>query len=258
MRILVTNDDGIYAPGLLALQQALVKVGRTIVVAPLLEQSAVGHGITLSHPLRVMEVERDGKLFGYGVTGLPADCVKLALREILDKPPDFVVSGINVGANVGINVLYSGTVAAAIEGSMFGIPSIAASVEMIDRPEFDTAAAVVRGLVAQLAALHPSKRAILLNVNVPSRKREDIKGIRVTRQSRSISHESYDRRTDPRGRRYYWITAEVSGPDEEGTDVAALQKGYVSVTPLQYDLTDYELFTELKNWDWSNRNHEFF
>ncbi|NOZ21090.1 MAG: 5'/3'-nucleotidase SurE [Planctomycetes bacterium] len=249
MRILLTNDDGIHAPGLLALKNELSRTAEVDVVAPMAEQSAVGHSITLHRPLRVIEIERDGELVGYGVNGAPADCVKLALAELLDERPDVVVSGINLGANVGVNVLYSGTVAAAIEGAMFGIPSLAVSIEIEDRPQFDPAARIVGKLIRKMPLAELGDH-VILNVNVPAIPPSRIKGVKVTRQSVRAPEEAFDRRTDPRGRYYYWITADFDGlAEEEGTDVNALRDGYVSITPLHFDMTRHTLLQKLGNWD---------
>lgn len=247
MRILLTNDDGIYAPGLLALRTALSDVAEVVVVAPVAEQSAVGHSITVHRPLRVIEVDRDGKFFGYGVNGAPADCVKLALSEILKTRPDMVVSGINLGANVGVNVLYSGTVAAAIEGAMYGIMSLAVSIEIEDRPRFEPAARIVSRLIRR-APLQGMNNSVILNVNVPALS-PGPRGIKITRQSRRAPAEVFDRRTDPRGRQYYWITADANGAEEEDTDVHALRSGYVSITPLHFDMTSHALLPVLAAWN---------
>jgi len=249
MRVLLTNDDGIYAPGLLALKNALSAIAEVHVIAPMAEQSAVGHSITLHRPLRVIQIDRDGELFGYGVNGAPADCVKLALCELLGERPDLVVSGINLGANVGINVLYSGTVAAAIEGAMSGIPSLAASIEMGDRPQFEPAAGIVTRLIQRMP-LEPLRQRVILNVNIPAIPADEIKGVRITRQSTRFPEEAFDQRTDPRGRKYYWITADFESMTvEEGTDFHALREGCVSVTPLHFDMTSHALLPDLQGWD---------
>ncbi|MEW6356213.1 MAG: 5'/3'-nucleotidase SurE [Planctomycetota bacterium] len=249
MRILLTNDDGIHAPGLLALKNVLAGTAAVDVVAPIAEQSAVGHSITLHRPLRVIEIERDGDFIGYGVNGAPADCVKLALAELLKERPDMVVSGINLGANVGVNVLYSGTVAAAVEGAMVGIPSLAASIEIGDRPQFDAAARIVGDLIRRLP-LAELDQHVILNVNVPAVLPSEIKGIRVTRQSTRPPEEAFDRRTDPRGGGYYWITADFDGlAEEDGTDFNALRDGYVSITPMHFDMTCHALLPRLSKWN---------
>ena len=204
MHILLTNDDGIYAPGIAALQKALRRLGTVSVVAPMMEQSAVGHSITLVHPLRVIAAERRGKFFGYGVSGAPADCVKLAVQELLKRSVDLVVSGINLGSNAGVNALYSGTVAAAVEGVMLGIPGIAVSMDFCERPEFGPAARIAQRLIEAVVrrGLRPD---MLLNVNIPALPLKRIKGIKVTPQSRRMPAEGFERRTDPMGRHYYWI-----------------------------------------------------
>ena len=252
LHILLTNDDGIYAPGIAALHKALRRVGAVSVVAPAVEQSAVGHSITLAHPLRVIEAERRGKFFGYGVSGAPADCVKLAVLELLKRSVDLIVSGINLGSNAGVNALYSGTVAAAVEGVMLGIPGIAVSMDFCQRPKFGPAAEIARRLVKAVVrrGLRPD---MLLNVNIPALPLRRIKGVRVTPQSRRMPPEGFERRTDPMGRHYYWIKPWGRYDGEEDTDVCALRKGYVAITPLQYDLTSQTLLKELRGWEWGKK-----
>ena len=242
MQILLTNDDGIYAPGLRALRQELLSLGRVSVVAPATEQSAVGHSITLLTPLIVQPVQDvDGSLLGWAVEGKPADCVKLALVELLDETPDLIVSGINAGSNVGINVLYSGTVAAAIEGAFFGITSIAVSLEYRDPVHLDFAEAArwARRLIVQLLEKYRGSGR-LFNINIPSLDAGPPKGVRVVPQGIVRYREQFQRRTDPRGRVYFWSMPELvplqTTPD---TDVTALAEGYITITPLHFDLTDY-------------------
>ncbi|MFW6108386.1 MAG: 5'/3'-nucleotidase SurE [bacterium] len=247
MQILLTNDDGIHAPGLAALRDAVADLGETVVVAPDIERSGVAHSITLAHPLRIRKVYRDDTLFGYGVNGAPADCVKLGCDQILGDRPDLLLSGINLGPNAAINILYSGTVAGAIEGAVLGIPSVALSLAEVDEPNFPQAAAVARELIERLApdALDPRT---VLNVNIPGLPRTDIRGVRVTHQSRTGYDDYYDRRTDPWGRDYYWITGELQRhfEHEPDSDLRALRDGYVSITPLHFDLTDYEALPALR------------
>jgi len=254
MRILVTNDDGIYAPGLAALAEAAAKVGEVHVVAPVVEQSGVAHTISLQHPLRVVEIDRGSKLFGRAVSGAPADCVRLAVRELLHERPNLVLSGVNLGANVGCDVLYSGTVAAAIEGALLGIPSVAVSIEHGRRPDFALAAHIGLVIARHLLALarEVSGLPLLLNVNVPCLPRSRIRGVQITRQSRHGGEEGFVKRKDPRGRFYYWFS-EGRAPHSlvEGTDIAALRRGYVSVTPLNYDLTEERLMSILSTQEWS-------
>ena len=248
MRILLTNDDGIHAPGLAALREAVAGLGETTVVAPDIERSGVAHSITLAHPLRIRRVSHGDEPFGYGINGAPADCVKLACDQILGGKPDLLLSGINLGPNAAINILYSGTVAAAIEGAVLGIPSVALSLAEYDEPDFDEAAAVARELVERLCAgeLDPS---VVLNVNIPGLARTQIRGVRVTHQSRTGYDDYYEKRVDPWGRAYYWITGELQRhfEQEPDSDLRALREGYVSITPLHYDLTQYEAIPGLRD-----------
>ena len=253
MRILLTNDDGIYAPGLRALRTELQKLGTVTVVAPATEQSAAGHSVTLATPLLVNEVyEDDGKtLIGWAVEGRPADCVKLALLELLPDPPDLIVSGLNAGSNAGINVLYSGTVAAAIEGAFYRHPAVAVSLEY-DKviQDFPTAARHARRVVEKLLTLGLGEGS-LFNVNIPVLERGPIRGIKVMPQNVSPYREQFDRRTNPRGRLYFWTSPEFSCPTPNpDTDVTALAEGYITVTPLKFDLTDHVRLAEVKKWDW--------
>jgi 5'-nucleotidase len=253
MRILLTNDDGIYAPGLRALLPQLRKLGEVTVVAPATEQSAVGHSVTLTTPLIVQEVtDAEQQPLGWAVEGRPADCVKLALRELLPEPPDLVVSGLNAGSNAGINVLYSGTVAAAIEAAFFRCTSIACSMEYTNlKPlDFPRGAELARRVVEQIIAHRPAQ-GTLFNVNIPSLDRGPVRGIRVVPQNIAPYVETFDRRTDPRGRVYFWTKPGLCCPDPHpDTDVTALAESYITVTPLQFDLTQAALLREMESWSW--------
>jgi 5'-nucleotidase len=248
MRFLLTNDDGIYARGLGALYQELSKDAECIVVAPEVEQSAVGHAITISRPLMVRPARKNGHFMGWAVAGTPADCVKIGLRELSDKPVDLVVSGINLGANVGINVLYSGTVSAATEGAILGVPSIAISLGTHSREaDFSFAARFARKVAHFMLHLNLN-RHIPLNVNVPAIPEKDIKGVAVTRQGQARLREEFERRTDPRENVYYWLAGEtqVEETEDAGTDFVALRSGMISITPIYYDMTRYDVMEELK------------
>jgi 5'-nucleotidase len=251
VRILLTNDDGFYAPGLNALRTELMKLGTVTVVAPATEQSAAGHSVTLLTPLLVNEVfEPDGKTFiGWAVEGRPADCVKLALLELLPDPPDLIVSGLNAGSNSGINVLYSGTVAAAIEGAFYHRTAIAVSLEYDKKIyDFPTAAKYARQVVEQILARDP-RQGSLFNVNIPVLERGPIKGVKVLPQNVSPFVEKFDRRVNPRGRTYFWASPDFSCPEPHpDTDVTALTEGYITVTPLQFDLTDHARLVQMKDW----------
>jgi 5'-nucleotidase len=237
--VLVTNDDGIYARGLETLVRALENEYRVLVVAPEAAQSAVGHALTLTQPLRVKKIKKNGAFFGYGVNGTPADCVKIALNELLSPPPRLLVSGINLGANVGINVIYSGTVSAATEGAMMGLSSLAISLDSDQTTDFRAAAEVGRRIVNYLEH-NPLPSGISLNCNVPDLPLAEIRGIRLVRQGTFRFMEKFDKRVDPRENTYYWQAGSLPSPDEApDTDHALLSGGYVTLTPIEYDLTHY-------------------
>ncbi|MCK5077522.1 MAG: 5'/3'-nucleotidase SurE, partial [Calditrichia bacterium] len=210
--------------------------------------SAVGHAITISDPLRVTEVERDGKFFGYAVNGTPADCVKLAVKAILKEKPHIVVSGINPGPNTGINAIYSGTVSAATEGTFMGIPSFAVSLTSFQITDFSYAQKVA-AMIAKKVLQHGLPRGTVLNINIPPLPESEIKGILVTKQGKGKFDEFFDKRIDPYQRVYYWLSGKkmILDTDHDVDDVAVNNK-YVAVTPLHYDLTDYKTLEKLKTW----------
>jgi 5'-nucleotidase len=253
VRILLTNDDGVYAPGLRAMRKELLRLGEVVVVAPATEQSAVGHSITLLTPLLVQEVlDEQNQFMGWAVEGRPADCVKLALLELLPEPPDLVISGLNAGSNAGINVLYSGTVAAAIEGAFFRRVSIAVSLEYtkVKPLDFPRAADLARRVIEQILTHHPEGGA-LFNVNIPSLEKGPIRGIRTTPQNIAPYLEKFDRRVDPRGRTYFWTSPGLKCPEPHpDTDVTGLAEGYITVTPLQFNLTCSAMLEQMKDWQW--------
>ena len=242
MKILLTNDDGIYAPGLFALYEALITDYEVHVVAPESEMSAVGHAITLTLPLRVQEVKRNGSFFGYAITGTPADCVKIAVQELLEEPPDIILSGINLGANVGVNILYSGTVSAATEGAFLGVKSAAISLNTRVKPDFRFAARFSKEIIRFMTE-SDLQSGTALNVNIPPIPPDDIAGVCITRQGTARFKECFERRNDPRGNTYYWLSGET--PVEDGnpdTDSMALKENKITITPVHYDLTcDKEL-----------------
>jgi 5'-nucleotidase len=240
MDILLTNDDGIRAVGLRALYGALTKAGHRVhVAAPMTEQSAVGHSVTLFSPLRVREVEEAG-FSGLGISGTPADCVKLALSHLLPKRPDMIVSGINAGANVGVDVLYSGTVSAATEGALTGIPAMAVSVDDYHPEELSAQAEyAVRMLEGGFWSSFPNQ--CVLNVNFPAGPLAAAKGLKVCRQTSCTYRDWYDERSDPRGNPYYWLCGVIPPENvEPDTDRGSLSRGYITVTPLTFDLTHTE------------------
>jgi 5'-nucleotidase len=253
MLILLTNDDGITAPGLAAMWRELVKLGEVHVVAPETVQSASGHGITITTPLLTSEVTVDGAFTGIAVDGHPADCVKVAVAKLLPRQPDLVVSGINAGANTGINVVYSGTIAAAIEAGFLGLPAIAASLYLRrDVPtDYPRAAVLARQTIELIleAGLSPGQVA---TINLPALTPEQQPtGVKVVRQCDRGWADTYEERKDPRGRRYFWNTSVFTlGNTEEGTDVAALRDRYITVTPLQFDLTHYPLLRSWQSKEW--------
>lgn len=236
MRFLLTNDDGIYAQGLAAIKQELERIGEVVVIAPVTEQSAVGHAITISDPLKVIPIHRSGGFYGWGITGSPADCVKLGTSCIMEEPPDVVVSGINRGENVGINVLYSGTVSAATEALILGYTGIALSVDNYLSPDYRAAASFGAGLACMLARMQ-IRLPCALNVNCPSGPLEDVRGVRVTRQGESRIVDEFMKRESPRGTVYYWQGGLTRVIDEaEDTDAVCLRNRMISVTPIHYRL----------------------
>jgi 5'-nucleotidase len=255
MHILVTNDDGVQAPGLLALSQEMRKLGKVTVFAPDRNWSASGHVKTLERPIRVTETMLADGTSAFMSDGAPSDCVALPLLGYVDKV-DLVVSGINPFSNIGHDVTYSGTVTAAMEAVIAGVPGVAFSLASQDKPANVPAdyapAAQIAGLVAKKVLEGGLSEGIVLNVNIPYLSVETMKGIIVTRQGLRVYRDVLDRRVDPRGRPYYWIGGEApTGVDEEGTDVGALIAGYVSITPLQLDLTNYKAMEVLKSWEWN-------
>ena len=247
--ILITNDDGIHSDGILALQQSVQSLGETIVVAPEAEKSAVGHAITIADPIRIKEVERQGKFFGYAIGGTPADCVKLGVKVLLDRKPSLIVSGINLGSNLGTSILYSGTVSAAIEGVLLGIPSIAVSLDTFTDEEFSAASEIAHRF-ASLVLENGLPKGTALNINVPNVKKDEIKGVRVTKLGTSYYDETFDKREDPRGRIYYWMDGNLVGSEySPDLDDIAVNENYVSVTPIHYKLTNHAYFETLSQWE---------
>ncbi|NLC55459.1 MAG: 5'/3'-nucleotidase SurE [Armatimonadetes bacterium] len=249
MRFLLTNDDGVQAEGLLVLAKALRSMGEVQIVAPDRPRSASGHSITLHKPLRVTRVRLADGSTALASNGTPSDCVALALRSLLDERPDLVVSGINRGPNLGMDLTYSGTVSAAMEGAILGVPAFAISVASYaeDAP-FEPAARFARRLASEIL-LHGIPPQSLLNVNVPAVPEEAIAGIQVTRVGRRHYPETVVKRTDPFGRAYYWLGGDP--PEdvlEEGTDVKAIAENYIAITPVHLDLTCYPLIPELSRW----------
>ncbi|MBA4251106.1 MAG: 5'/3'-nucleotidase SurE [Chlorobiaceae bacterium] len=252
MRILVSNDDGIYSQGINFLVNALKEIGDVTVVAPLYEQSAVGHAITMKVPLRVVEVNKNGKLFGYGVDGTPADCVKMGIRNIMPEPPDLVVSGINHGSNTATNIVYSGTVSAAREAAIMDFPAIAISLTSHNCTRFLEAGNFAKKIVDEVYK-NGLKKGTLLNINIPDVAAEFIKGVMLTKQGRSKWDDVYEKRIDPYGKEYYWLTGNFIDLDHDLTfDQFAVKNNYISVTPVHFDLTDYETYDVMNNWKIEN------
>jgi 5'-nucleotidase len=245
--ILVTNDDGITAPGMRALVEAVKDLGKVIVVAPDKPQSGMGHAITIGHPLRLTPVQAFDWAEAYQCSGTPVDCVKLAVDKVLHRKPDICLSGINHGANHSINVIYSGTMSAALEASIESIPSIGFSLlDYSIEADFTGAAYYANLLVKQLLTKKIDKH-LCLNVNIPPGKKELLKGLKICRQAYAKYEERFDERHDPSGRKYYWLTGEFQNFDTgRDTDVWALENNYISVVPVQFDLTNYELKTKLQ------------
>ena len=248
MHVLLTNDDGIHAPGLSSLYQALTEKHTVTVVAPDRERSAVGHAITLHQPLRATRVSINGNCRGYAVNGTPADCVKLGIMEIIGRRPDAVIAGINAGANVGANLNYSGTVAAAKEAALCGTVGIAVSIEG-PRTDFCDDAACFTARLCETVVEKGLPFGTFVNVNIPDCPAHEIRGVKVSRQAVARLSEYVDKRTDPRSRTYYW-----QGPDRQTfaddpeIDGTALGRSYISITPVKCDMTDYRLLKDMKGW----------
>lgn len=249
--ILVTNDDGVTAPGIQNLVEAVKDLGKVVVVAPDKPQSGMGHAITIGVPLRLHKVNFFGDIEAYQCTGTPVDCVKLAVDKILRSKPDICVSGINHGANHSINVIYSGTMSAAVEAAIESIPSVGFSLLDYSLEADFTAARKYAKMIVEQMLKHKAEKHTVLNVNFPIAKPEEIKGVKICRQAYAKYEEDFVERTDPHGRRYYWLTGEFVNFDKgKDTDVWALANNYVSVVPVQFDLTHYKLKDQLdKTWD---------
>ncbi|MBI5865904.1 MAG: 5'/3'-nucleotidase SurE [Planctomycetes bacterium] len=250
MRILITNDDGILAPGIEALWRAVADLGEIEVVAPETTQSAVGHAISVLTPMAVRRVHVNNTFYGYSVDGRPADCVKLGLIELVKWRPDFVLSGINSGVNTGINVLYSGTVAGAAEGAFFGVPSIAFSLELSQELDFQAAGRIARSIVESYAASNPAP-GTCLNVNIPALDKGLPLGVRVCPQAHVPMNDMYRKQTDPLGRTVYWLDGKFPDrADCPDSDVEAIHERYVSITPLRFDMTDHSRLEAVRQLDW--------
>lgn len=257
MLILVTNDDGINAPGIWALASAIAELGRVMIVAPSEEQSGTGHSITVHRPLRVERIESSSGIDTYVVNGTPADCVKLGMEGISEERPSIVISGINRGPNLGTDVLYSGTVSAAVEGAIMGALAMAVSVNLDHNHtgEFDyTPSASIAKYLVERFSREGLPKDTLLNVNVPAVPEGDIKGVKCTRLGTRRYRDVFDKRVDPRGRAYYWMAGDVVDLDDDPTtDTATIKNGYVSITPIQYDLTEYGMLDEMSQWQFDLR-----
>ncbi|MEQ9359996.1 MAG: 5'/3'-nucleotidase SurE [Coleofasciculus chthonoplastes F3-SA18-01] len=250
MKLLISNDDGIFALGIRTLADTLAQAGHDVtVVCPDRERSATGHGLTLHDPIRAETIDTifHPAVKAWSCSGTPSDCVKLALGALIDHPPDLVLSGINHGSNLGTDILYSGTVSAAMEGVLEGIPSIAFSLTSYTSKEFHVAATFAKSLIERLSGA-PLAKVMLLNVNVPPVSQAEIAGVKVTRQGIRRYFDTFEKRVDPRGKTYYWLAGEVIEdieqpphshlPPDLPTDVQAVKENYIAITPLQYNLTD--------------------
>ncbi len=248
--ILVTNDDSIYAKGIASLIDAVKDLGDILVVAPEKPQSGMGHAITVNKPLRLRKSDRYKGVEAYTCSGTPVDCVKLAIYEVLHKRPDIIVSGINHGANYATNVLYSGTMSAAVEGALEGIPSIGFSLLDHDPDaDFDASKYYAQRITNEVLKNGMTK-GVCLNVNIPKLPITEISGIRVCRQARAYWEDKFDKRQDPFGQDYYWLTGKFENYDGgEDTDVYAIEENYVSVVPTQFDMTAHHAIAEINQWD---------
>ena len=251
--ILITNDDGISAPGLKALIAVMAEIGDIVVVAPDTPQSAMGHAITINSTLYLNKISKENDSFlEYSCSGTPVDCVKLAVNEILKRKPDLCVSGVNHGSNSSINVIYSGTMSAAVEAGIEGIPAIGFSLLDYDwNANFDNIKSFIRKISLEVLE-NGLPEGVVLNVNFPKLEEKEIKGIRICRQAKAIWVEKFDKRKTPQGRDYYWLAGEFVNQDKgEDTDEWALHNGYISVVPVQFDLTAHHAVQQLNTWKWN-------
>lgn len=249
--ILVTNDDSIVAPGIRALIAVMKEIGEVVVVAPDSPQSAMGHAITINNTITLSKVSLDKEIEKeYSCSGTPVDCVKIAVHEILKRKPDLCVSGINHGSNSSINVIYSGTMSAAVEAGIEGIPAIGFSLlDYSWDADFEPFKSYVKN-IAQHVLKNGLPDGVILNVNFPKLKKEEIRGIKICRQAKATWVEEFDKRTNPMGKEYYWLSGEFVNHDKgEDTDEWALHNGYISVVPVQFDLTAHHAISQLNNWN---------
>lgn len=254
--ILVTNDDGITAPGIRALISVMAELGNVIVVAPDSPQSGTGHAITINNTLYINKISKDDSPFPeYSCSGTPVDCVKLAVNEIIGHKPDLCVSGVNHGSNSSINVIYSGTMSAAVEAGIEGIPAIGFSLLDYDwDADFDAIKSTIKNITTEVLA-NGLPEGVVLNVNFPKLKQHQIKGVRVCRQAKAIWMEKFDKRQTPQGKDYYWLTGEFVNQDAgEDTDEWALANGFVSLVPVQFDLTAHHAIQQLNTWNLNEKN----
>lgn len=250
LSILVSNDDGIFSDGLASLVNQLHSIADVTIVAPDSQQSAVGHAITVHRPLRVREVKKEGNFFGYAVDGTPADCVKLAIRNLMKTKPDLVISGINHGSNTAISVIYSGTVSAATEGTILGIPSFAMSLTTFEANADFSYAAKFACQLAKKVIENGLGNGTMLNVNIPAVPESEIKGVVITRQGKSVWNDEFEARRDPGNKQYFWLKGElVELDEEEDIDQRAILNNKVSITPIQFDLTNYSMIEKLRLWN---------
>ena len=248
--ILVTNDDGVTATGIRALVEMAKEFGEVYVVAPDSPQSGMGHAVTLNSTLFCDEIEVDEEVKEYACSGTPVDCVKLAVSQILPRKPDLCISGINHGSNSSVNVIYSGTMSAAVEAGIEGIPAIGFSLcDFAYNADFKAGEKFIKRVIAEVLK-NKLPKGVVLNVNIPKLKEFEIKGIKVCRQADAKWEEKFDKREDPRGRTYYWMSGEFKNLDKgDDTDERALEEGYVSVVPVRYDLTAHHFLGDLRNWE---------
>ncbi len=244
--ILIVNDDGIHSPGIQALADAIAKFGNITIIAPDKEQSGKSHSLTLNDPIRLKSVNLKNGLKGWAVTGTPVDCAKIAIKNLFKTKPDLTLSGINLGANLGKNLIYSGTVSAAYEGTILGIPSAAISLDSFTGKNF-TLAKYVATKIANHLLKHKLPKGTMLNVNVPNITKKDHKGFLITKQGNQSFTDTYEKRIDPRGKSYFWIKGEMTNDDScIEYDGQAVASGYISITPIQFALTNKLYLNQLK------------